>query len=99
MLLFPTAHRFSTLVYKYTFLFSIFNRLFNCSTGGLGAAAPSGGVMHSDQCGNLPKKPFERWTSLSPAEKQEEFRQLIDSPYWHLLPEDIRTRIRSLVSH
>lgn len=55
--------------------------------------------MHSEQSRNLTKKSFNRWATLSPAEKQEEFRQLIDSPYWHLLPEDIRTRIRSLLSH
>ena len=55
--------------------------------------------MHSDQRGNLSKKSFSRWASLSPAEKQDEFRQLIDSPYWHLLPEDVRSRIRNLVSH
>lgn len=55
--------------------------------------------MQSEQSRNLPKKSVDRWATLSPAEKQEEFRQLIDSPYWHLLPEDIRTRIRSLVSH
>jgi hypothetical protein len=67
--------------------------------GGLGAAAPEGGFMHSDQRGNLSKKSFSRWASLSPAEKQDEFKQLIDSPYWHLLPEDVRNRIRKLVSH
>jgi len=65
----------------------------------LGAAAPEGGIMHSDQRGNLLKKSVSRWASLSPAEKQDEFRQLIDSPYWHLLPEDVRSRIRNLVSH
>lgn len=48
---------------------------------------------------NLPKRTFERWAALSPDEKQEEFRQLIDSPYWHFLPEDIQSRIRSLLSH
>ena len=62
--------------------------------------------MHSEQSGNLPKKSgnlpkksVDRWATLSPAEKKEEFRQLINSPYWHFLPEDIRTRIRSLISH
>jgi hypothetical protein len=67
--------------------------------GGFGAATPEGGIMHSDQRGNLSKKSFSRWASLSPTEKQDEFRQLIDSPYWHLLPEDVRSRIRSLVSN
>jgi hypothetical protein len=55
--------------------------------------------MQKEQNRNLPKKSIERWATLSPVEKQEEFRQLIDSPYWHLLPEDIRARIRALVSH
>jgi hypothetical protein len=55
--------------------------------------------MHSEQSLNPKKKAVVRWAALSPAEKQEEFRQLIDSPYWHLLPEDIQARIRSLVSH
>jgi len=55
--------------------------------------------MHSNTVRNLLKGPNNRWASLSPAEKQDEFRQLMDSPYWYLLPEDIRNRIRSLVSH
>jgi len=48
---------------------------------------------------NLPKSPLHRWASLSPNEKEEEFRQLIGSPYWNFLPEDVQARIRNLLSH
>lgn len=56
-------------------------------------------LKHTKQHLGVPKRSLDRWASLSPAEKQEEFSQLIRSPYWNFLPEDIQTRIRGLLSH
>jgi len=55
--------------------------------------------VKTDHRPHVPKSPLHRWASLSPNEKEEEFRQLIDSPYWHFLPEDVQARIRSILSH
>ena len=40
---------------------------------------------------------MNHWQLLSYEEKLEEFRELTGSPYWSLLPEDIKIRIRSLL--
>mgnify|MGYP001133789562 CR=1 FL=1 len=49
------------------------------------------------------KKPLppdtKRWNALSPREKLEEFNELVRSPYWHLLPDEIRSTIRSMLAH
>jgi hypothetical protein len=40
---------------------------------------------------------LNHWQMLSFEEKLDEFRELTASPYWSLLPEDIKLRIRSLL--
>ena len=39
-----------------------------------------------------------RWQSLSADEKLQEFRELTKSPYWHILPNEIKTRIQTMVT-
>lgn len=39
-----------------------------------------------------------RWQHLSPDEKLQEFRALATSPYWHLLPTEIKSRVQQLVA-
>ena len=40
---------------------------------------------------------LNHWNTLSHEEKLAEFRELTASPYWSLLPENIKTRIRGLL--
>jgi hypothetical protein len=48
------------------------------------------------------KKPLpsdaKRWNALSPREKLEEFNELVRSPYWHFLPDEIKSTIRSMLA-
>lgn len=39
-----------------------------------------------------------RWHALPTAEKLKEFRELTQSPYWPLLPEEIKVKVRNLVA-
>jgi hypothetical protein len=55
--------------------------------------------MNTAQYAKTAKKIQDRWSSLTLAEKRQEFRELIRSPYWPFLPEDIQKRIRNLASN
>ncbi len=46
-----------------------------------------------------PDQPFVDWTSLPLGEKKRQFRELVRSPYWHFLPEEIKNRLHDLVSN
>ncbi len=46
-----------------------------------------------------PDKSLEKWNSLPLKEKKRQFQDLVDSPYWHLLPPEIQRRIQDLVSN
>ena len=35
-----------------------------------------------------------RWPFLSAEEKSAEFKELVSSPYWHFLPEELQDRLR-----
>ena len=35
-----------------------------------------------------------RWISLSSEEKRKEFKELVSSPYWPFLPEELQDRLR-----
>ena len=35
-----------------------------------------------------------RWLFLSSEEKSAEFKDLVSSPYWHFLPEELQDRLR-----
>jgi hypothetical protein len=39
-----------------------------------------------------------RWNTLPLAERKRQFRELVRSPYWHFLPEEIKDRLHKLVS-
>lgn len=39
-----------------------------------------------------------RWQSLSRQEKIQEFRELVNSPFWLTLPTELKTRIQSLLN-
>jgi len=38
------------------------------------------------------------WRSLTPEDKIKEFRELTTSPYWNLLPDEIKTKIRNMIT-
>lgn len=40
-----------------------------------------------------------RWQSLSTQEKIQEFRELVNSPFWLTLPNELKTRIQSLLNN
>ena len=40
-----------------------------------------------------PEKRPPRWLFLSPEEKKAEFKELVASPYWHFLPEELKDRL------
>jgi hypothetical protein len=46
-----------------------------------------------------PDKNLEKWKSLPPKEKKRQYQDLVDSPYWHLLPSEIQRRIQDLVEN
>lgn len=46
-----------------------------------------------------PEKDLEKWKALPLAEKKEQFQELVESPYWYFLPDEVRVRIRSLLDH
>lgn len=46
---------------------------------------------------SLPTTDLNHWKALSYEEKLAEFRELTASPYWTLLPETIKIRIRGLL--
>jgi hypothetical protein len=50
--------------------------------------------MRSGEKTPLTEKKSTRWSSLSTKEKKQEFKELISSPYWHFLPENVQERIR-----
>lgn len=40
-----------------------------------------------------------RWQALPHEEKLAEFTELVESPYWYFLPEELRGRIRKMIFH
>jgi hypothetical protein len=44
-------------------------------------------------------QPFVDWTSLPLGEKKRQFQELVRSPYWHFLPEEIKDHLHDLVSY
>jgi hypothetical protein len=57
-----------------------------------------GGVMKPvEDPDKLTPNPL-KWRSLPQLEKRRQFRELVRSPYWHFLPEEIRERLRKLTA-
>ena len=38
----------------------------------------------------------KRWERLSPQQRRREFDELVKSPYWDFLPEEIQERVKKL---
>jgi hypothetical protein len=57
-----------------------------------------GGVMKPVQDPERPDQTFLKWRSLPLWEKRRQFRELVRSPYWQFLPEEIRERLRKLTA-
>jgi hypothetical protein len=55
--------------------------------------------MNSELRNRESEKILDKWNSLPPNEKKKQFKELLNSPYWHFLPEEIQRRIRDLISH
>ena len=46
-----------------------------------------------------PEKDLHKWNALPLEEKMEQFQELVQSPYWHFLPDEVQLRIRTLIDH
>ena len=56
-----------------------------------------GGNMRPGNGQDGPDPILHKWRSLPLSEKRRQFRELVRSPYWHFLPEEIRERLRKLI--
>lgn len=55
--------------------------------------------MHSGLHVRRPDRKLEKWHTLPIEEKKRQFEELVRSPYWHFLPDEIQGRIKDLIAH